>query len=292
MYNQENAREPLYLTLCGAEGHDIQMLLDEGIISKTEIGTIAGTDEHKIVAVENSNEAILQLQKKFIGLRIKEAPFQNLIRGEELFSWPQGVDEVYCRARVVNLDLNAPLRAKLSDHNSVQFPIMVWIKKLCQIHAKSPKLRWTLCLTLHGEMVWPEKVNFWTQKFLVENFRREQAFVDSCRSFLGNTMVEQITTAASIDFKAFSREDQQKLIMVMVPKLIAQLVHSEGWDVHTEKNLRYGNHPNAPMVTWIVNFTWDGVSTATPDALYRKALANIFSKVGIIDTQGRIKYFN
>ena len=157
---------PWYLTLSGAEGRDIKLLIDEGLISLTEVGSIDEKDRHKVVAVENNNAAILQLQKKFVGLRIKEAPFQSLIRGDGIFSWPEGKDEKYCRAHIVNLDLNNPLKG-IPDNGSVKFPILAWIRKLCEIHAKSPRNDWTLCLTLHGEVVWPKEVNWWMKQFLV-----------------------------------------------------------------------------------------------------------------------------
>ena len=55
---------PWYLTLSGAEGRDIKLLIDEGLISLTEVGSIVEKDQHKVVAVENNNESVLQLQKK------------------------------------------------------------------------------------------------------------------------------------------------------------------------------------------------------------------------------------
>ena len=80
---------PWYLTLSGAEGRDIQLVIDEGLLSLTEVNSIAEKDQGKIVAVEQNNLAIATLQRKFIGLRIKEVPFHSLIRGEELFKWPE-----------------------------------------------------------------------------------------------------------------------------------------------------------------------------------------------------------
>lgn len=74
----------------------------------------------------------------------------------------------------------------------------------------------------------------------------------------------------------------------MVPKLIARVVHNEGWRVQTEKNLQYGGGEHAPMVTWIVRFNWDEDATATPDALYRSALRNIFSGVGVVTDDGSV----
>lgn len=280
---------PWYLTLSGAEGRDIKLLIDEGLISLTEVGSIEEKDQHKVVAVENSNEAVLQLQKKFVGLRIKQVPFHNLIRGEDIFSWPQGEDEKYCRAHIVNLDLNNPLKG-ISEDGNAKFPVLDWVHKLCRLHTKSPRNDWTLCLTLHGKVAWPEEVNRWLKQFLLENLSREPDFARSCKEFFEEALYEQISDCSELDFTALDRQDQQKVIMVMVPKIITELVHSQGWSVSTERNLCYGgDSERAPMVTWIVKFTWRGEATATPDARYKSALRDIFSGVGVVSEQGKIE---
>ena len=280
---------PWYLTLSGAEGRDIKLLIDEGLISLTEVGSIQEKDQHKVVAVESRSAAILQLQKKFVGLKIKQVSFESLIRGNDIFRWPEGEDEKYCRAHIVNLDLNNPLRG-ITDDGSIKFPVLVWIRKLCQLHTKPPRNDWTLCLTLHGEVVWPEEINRWTKQFLVENLSREPDFARSCKEFFEVALYEQISDCNELDFTALDRQDQQKVIMVMVPKIITRLVHSEGWRVSTERNLRYGGDgQHAPMVTWIVKFTWNGDATATPDALYKSALRDIFSGAGIVNKNGKIE---
>jgi hypothetical protein len=278
---------PWYLTLSGAEARDIQLLIDEGLLGLTEVRSIQEKDQHKVVAVENSNQAILELQKRLPGLKIKRAPFQNLIHGNDVFSWPEGDDVKYCRAHIVNLDLNDPLRG-ITCGGEVNFPVLSWIRKLCQLHSRAPRYNWTLCLTLHGEIVWPEEVNTWIKNFFAENLRREPDFATACREFLGEELVNQVTDGAPIDFCTLDREGQQKIIMVMVPKMIAKLVHIEGWKVSTQRNLSYGQEGYAPMVTWIVRFTWSSHGSSQPDALYRTALKDIFSGAGVIAENGKI----
>ena len=282
-----NSIEPWYLTLPGAEGRDIQLIIDAGLISLTEVNSIAEKDQWKIVAVEQNNRAVLSLQKKFIGLKIEEANFASLIRGEGQFAWPDGVHAKVCRAHIINLDLNTPLKATQAD-GRVTFPTLEWIKKLCQIHAKPPCTDWTLCLTLHGDILWPDSVNLWTRDFLLENFNRERAFADNCKDFLGEQLFDKIVQEKTINFANLGGEDLQKFIMVMVPKLITRLVHNEGWRVLTEKNLRYGGGKHAPMLTWIVRFVWDEGGTATPDALYKYALCQILSGVGLVKDDGSL----
>src|SRR5262245_37762567 len=55
---------PLYLTLSGAEGHDIQRLIDEGILELTETRSVATGHQSKVVAIEHNPLAVLHLQKK------------------------------------------------------------------------------------------------------------------------------------------------------------------------------------------------------------------------------------
>jgi len=282
-----NSEVPWYLTLSGGEGQDIQLLIEEGLISTTEVDSIAQEDQHRIVAVERNSRAIADLQRRFAGLWIKEADFQNLVRGEGQFSWPQGEDYDVCRARVVNLDLNTPLKGR-RDEGRIVFPVLEWIRKLCQVHSRPPRTDWTLLLTLHGEAVWPEEVNEWTQGFLLDNMGREPYFAESCRAFLGKELCAIVTQDDGTDWTELEREVQQRLIMVMVPKIISQLVHNQGWRVRTQRNLAYGGGDVAGMTTWVLEFTSDEDAVATPDSLYRAALRDILEHAGVVDEDGTI----
>jgi len=282
-----SCEEPWYLTLPGAEGHDIELLIRDGLISLTEVESIAEEDQWKIVAVESSNKAVVALQRKFVGLRIKEVHFGNLVRSEGIFSWPQGEDERCCRALVVNLDLNGPLRA-YGDNKQIVFPVLAWIDKLCHIHEKPPQLNWTLFLTLHGEIAWNGAANLYTKRFLCENLNREPSFATECEAFFGPELYEKAIGQDEFDFCDLDRTDQEKILMVMVPKIIAGRVHNRGWRVRTVRNLRYGDAHHAGMVTWIVKFTWDEDAISAPDATYREALRNILSSAGAVANDGKL----
>ncbi len=166
-----NSDEPWYLTLGGTGGYDIQSIIEAGLISMTEVNSIAEDHQNKIVAVERRSRAIAALQAKFVGLRIKQVDFGTLVHGEGQFAWPQGEDMRLCRARIVNLDLNSPLQAHSEDE--FVFPVLEWIRKLCQIHARPPHADWTLCLTLHAEVLWPENVNRYARTYRASSRRLE-----------------------------------------------------------------------------------------------------------------------
>jgi hypothetical protein len=282
--------EPLYLTLPGGEGREIHLLADIGIIELTEVGGIAKKDQHRIVAVESSLPNIAKLQRNFPGLKILEVPFQSLVHGERPTRWPSGEHEKFCRARVVNLDLNAPLSAK-EEEEAIEFPVIAWIRKLAQLHAVAPRRDWSLCLTLHGELVVSSAVCEFIQQFLAENFRREQRFADACRALLGDDLFNSINAEELTDFSELARKEQQELIMAVVPKLITRAVQDQGWRVKTESNLRYGTAPAAPMVTWVVRFTWDRAAQATPDLVYRDSLARILEYAGAIQADGAVLHY-
>jgi hypothetical protein len=278
----------LYLTLCGGEGREISLLAERGLIGRTEIGAINEADRHRVVAVESSSLNYAKLRRKFPGLKILEVPFQSIVRGEGPTRWPSGDDEQYCRARIINLDFNDPLKSKEEEDGAVVFPVIIWIEKLARLHAEIPRRDWSLCLTLNGGVVWSEAASIFTQHFLAENFTREERFANSCRRFLGEELFEQIRGRDPVSFTALSRTVQQQVLMAVVPKLITRTVHGQGWRIQTEKNLRYGGPDHAPMVTWVVRFTWDPAGLATPDRIYRDGIASILQHAGVIEEDGNI----
>ncbi len=280
--------DPIYLTLSGAEGRDIQLFVDHGLLRLEESGAVAQEDQTKIVAVESSSQALLQLRRRFPGLKIVGKNFQDVVGGPNLFNWPGREDKAHCRARVVNLDLNGSLKA-VREQGQIVFPVITWIDKLTRLHARDPQRNWTLCLTLHGELQWDTDVCSFIQQFLQDNFEREPSFADACKKLLGVTLVTEIGAAAPIDFSTLPLATQQQVLMVVVPKLIAQRVHDQGWRLRTVRNLRYGGGDHAPMVTWVMRLTWDADALASPGATLREALTGIFHAVGSISKEGRIE---
>jgi hypothetical protein len=279
---------PLYLTLSGASGKDIEVLVERGLVQRTETGAIDPQHQHKFIAVESNSNAVLTLQRKFPGLKILEVSFPNLVRSASPTAWPDKQDQEFCRARVINLDLNATLVAA-DQEGQVVFPLLSVVRKLGQIHGLSPQLDWHLCLTLHGEIHWNEDVGRAMQEFLVENCGREPEFAKAVRKLLGDALFDQVTNLSVKDLHGLNVPEQQKLLMVLVPKKIAQLVLDQGWRLATLKNLRYGGTSGrAPMVTWVLHFAWDRRATRTPNAVYCDGLKSVLAEAGQIAEDGTI----
>ncbi len=179
--------------------------------------------------------------------------------------------------------------SKGTDNGEVFFPVLSWIRKLCQLHSRPPRYDWTLCLTLHGAVVWPEEVNEWTKSFFAENLRREPNFAKNCEEFLGEELVTQVTGCSPINFSTLDRTGQQKIIMVMVPKMIAKLVHNEGWNVSTEAKPSLWSRRIRPDGDLDSKVHLESEGSSKPDALYRAALKDIFSSAGVVTDRGKIK---
>ena len=93
----------------------------------------------------------------------------------------------------------------------------------------------------------------------------------------------------SLDTQSLSYEERQKLLMVFVPKKIAEMVHGQNRQVKTSQNLRYGGTADeAPMVTWVFSFLWDTRASVTPDAVYKDCLNLILSAAGYVSDTGQI----
>jgi hypothetical protein len=290
---KESSREetqgpfPLYLTLSGSGGRDIELLSRRGIIGRSEVGGIATRDLEKVVAVESNSQAVLILQKKFPGLKILEYPFHNLVRSTNPVRWPQGQDEKYCSAHIVNLDLNQPLVSEEVAGQTI-FPILQWIGKLAQIHAVSQRRVWHLFLTLHAQISWPAGANNVVKDFLRENFQMQSEFATASQLLMGDELYGKIASSDNLNFSQLCQSDQQKVLMTFVPKKIAKLVVDQGWLVITQRNIRYGGAGHAPMVTWIMRFIWDTRVSSTPQAVYTECLKSVLAKCGYIEENGHL----
>ena len=277
---------PLYLTLPGITGGELELLLEKGILKRTETGAICEEDYHKIVALESSSNVQIELRRKYPGLNILQMPVRDLIRGDNQRRFPDNETEIkYCKAKVINLDLNEPIRVDKTK-NELSISVIQWIKKFCLLH-KEDEIDWSLCLTLHGDLIWNSSVNLQAIKFLVDNCKIDEEFKQLLESHLGNNMMQSIFNE-NIDFTSINDEEKQKVAMVLIPKLIAKYAVNEGWSIDTVHNYAYVGGDRAPMVTWIFNFHLDQETTAQSVSEYIRSIRNIFAQIGFINREGKI----
>ena len=279
--------QPLFLTLPGPAAYDVRLLIDQGLLDLTESGAVAEDQQFRVVCIERDGMAVAELNRQFPGMKIVEGRVEDLLSWQSQFNWPSTKDRRLFRARVVNLDLDNALVARPAN-GFVVFPVIEVIRKLLELHATPQWLRWTLCLTLHGEIPWPGEVAEPAQAFMRENLNRDVEFRERATSALTEEFVERLVAANTIDFRDLRREEQQRFLMVFVPKKIAQVVQNSGWRLVTKHNFRYGTPPNAPMAAWILEFIPAASLIATPDTGYREALRGIFSDFTQIASDGSL----
>lgn len=280
-------KEPIYLTLAGAEGREIDLLVESEFLHLAESGAIDTADLGLVVAVESSPDAELELRNRYPGLTVLQENIGNILRSESLTAWPSGEHRHYCRAHCINLDLNSPLAAT-SESGQLRFPIVDWIRKFATLHAEPPRLDWSLFLTLHGEILWEAQDSEAAQRFLAENFSLEGEFASACRELFGEDLFGSIE-GGDANLGELTRDQQQRVLMAFVPKKIAQVAHVDGWLIKTDLNLRYGGLGHrAPMVTWILRFLWDPRSGSEPNVVYRESLVEILASAGRIAEDGSV----
>ena len=240
-----------------------------------------------LVAIESSAGAVIELQRRFPGLKILQEPVANLLHSSSPLTWPTGETRRFFRACVVNLDLTESLAAEVQNDQLI-FPVLSWVHKVTQLHAAPPRLNWTLCLTLHGEISWTQRSDKLACIFLRENFERDHEFSAQAKAVLGDDLHDAICRRPGrVGIRDLEADIQQRILMVLVPKQIAFDAHSVGWSVDTVENLRYGGtERRAPMVTWVLRFTWDTRARTQPDKVYREALARSLLRGGHIDSDG------
>jgi hypothetical protein len=279
---------PLYLTMPGARGGDIQALIDADIVNLTETSALADPEKTRLVAVENSPQAIVELQRHFPGLKILQEPIESLLHSDKLTAWPEGEHKKFFRARVVNFDLQCSLEASIKQ-GQLWFPTLALVRKLAILHAE-PALDWTLCLTLHGQVNWDSTSAEKACQFLATNFEKDATFAAHAKTMLGKTAFDAICEdPSSVHLSEFAPIDQQRLLMVLVPKKIAFDAHTHGWCVDTVENVRYGgSEERAPMVSWILRFAWDDRATTQADVVYRESLSRVLARRGHINLAGQL----
>jgi hypothetical protein len=270
---------PIYLCLPGGEGLDIKYLQDRGLVGRTQVGGIPDQDAAKIIAVERSSDAVLDLQANLPGLKILGMDLKSLLRGESLTRFPDASHRQYCRARVVNLDLNAPLTAVIEDERLL-YPVLVLIAKLSRLHADPPVVReWSLLLTLHGDIVGPLTALEVIRDTLAENFANVEEFKVSAMELFGTELSAWVTDRTPMRPGELSKS-ARALLMAFVPKRTVEIGKADGWRVRTHRNIAYpGANPSPGMASWIFHFSWDPRTATHPTAVYREGVLDVLANV-------------
>lgn len=281
---------PLYLSLCGAKGLDIVKLAEHGIVQRTETGAIAEADLGKIVAIESDTEAAQELREKFYGLDVFDRKVEDLLSMPSDMAWPDRKLRRILRSRVVNLDMNSALVARIKQ-NQLQFPLVKMIEKFATLHAQDPQIDWSLCLTLHADLALDAGALDRIAAFLAENFKKEEVYAAASSGLLGDELFGRLSEGSCPDdfFEELQPADVQNLLMALLPKKVIADTHRQGWKVTTRRNLRYGSAPVAPMVSWILDFKWDPRGSSAPQELYTESLEGAVAGVEEIDTSGRLQ---
>lgn len=280
--------EPLYLTLPGAEGRDIEMLAAAGQLARTETGAIAIEDVDKVVAFESNKSAYAQVRAKFPGLRVYGERVQDAVHGPTRMRYPTAERLKATRARVVNLDYTTPL-APSDARDMLSFPDLDVITKLAVIHASGSPVEWSLCLTLNATISWPSQIEKLVLDNLRENLGRSETFSGQCLRLLGGDLHSRLKyTDDNILHEAGAAA--QRLLMILVPKRIAAAAASVGWRTVPVVNARYGGAADAAaMCTWIVDFVWDTRGGSQPNAVYVESLESSLLTASLIDSTGVLR---
>jgi hypothetical protein len=279
---------PLLLAMPGFEAGDIQALIDRGLVELAENDAIAEADAMRIAAIESDLAAVASLKDRFPGMRVIPGTVANALRSEAGATYPVGNDKQVLRADIVNLDLIKPLAARFTGQQ-LEFPILKHVQKLAQLHADAPRVEWTLCLTVHGEVNWDPPARDAVCRFLSENCTREPAFAEAMRALLGDQASDAIVGRRPDDLPLEDVVMQQLMLMVCVPKRILSDVHAQGWALRCRHNIRYGGiEQRAPMVSWIIDFVEDPRGSTEPDALYRECLRGVLDNTARIDGEGQL----
>ncbi|MFL5872994.1 MAG: hypothetical protein ACJ75T_05920 [Solirubrobacterales bacterium] len=287
--DEDSPPPPLYLSLCGAKGLDILKLVEHGIVARTETGAIEERDLGKVVAIEVDPNAAHELRETFSGLDVLDRRLEDLLSMPSDMAWPERKMRRVLRSRVVNLDLNTSLAARIKQ-NQLHFPVVKMVEKFAVLHAQDPQVNWSLCLTLHADLALDSGAIGRISSFLAENFKKEEVYAAASEGLLGSDLYEMLSEGKCPDgaFDDLEPSDVQNLLMALIPKRIISDTHRLGWKVTTRRNLRYGADPVAPMVSWILDFDWDPRGSSAPQELYSECLEKAVASVEEIDSDGNL----
>ncbi len=275
---------PLYFTLPGAAGLDVQALIDEELVRLNESGGIHDDDTNLIVALESDMRAYGQLKSRFPGLAVQNLRVEELL-GKHPDWYPTAKIKKLCRAAVVNLDFNGPL--KVADDGSIKSIMLV--EKFARMHEGNVDrlvAPWALCITYRALIAGdPTRVHD-QQAFLLDQVSHSEelkATIEAAAPWL---------LEADYDLSAENDEIRlQRSLGCLVPALIIRAVGHHGWRVTAAHIVRYGHdaQTTAAMVSFVFNMSWDEATVAQSNAAARQDHGTLLDAMVIVDADGSTK---
>jgi hypothetical protein len=269
----------VYLTLPGAEGIDIQMMIDDGLLELEEGGPIAAKHAHRVLALEKDMLAYSALKDRFPGLKVRRMSVKELIAGENVDAFPTRDDRQLCRAAVVNLDYQSPYMVAENAQRSA----LIAVDKFQRMHQAGPDrsaIPWTLCLTLNGDLAGPIDEQGLEIAYLEDKLRGSPSLAAWASVHLVDVVDGGSFIAPPIhEWPAVMR---QNFLLLLVPLRLIHLFGPQDWEVRVRYAARYGGGADgaAPMVTFVADLQWDrtmstdsGRYSACQDLLIQSTLA-------------------
>lgn len=292
---QKNANQdhPLYVTLSGAEGKDIEGLVHHGILKKTENGAISADDEWKVVAIEKNGPAATKLRKKFPGLKVIHDDVLELIGGTSETSFPEdrSDDSKLWLADVINLDYNSTFSGSIQNGRGL-FSVAQTLKKIATIQHQYGKQSWCLLVTLNATLNLEDDCWGEIQRILNDNFNSVEEFREAFSKLVPLSADSEINSDILEEIKG-NCDLQQKLLMAFLPKIFAQKIRDYRWKFDVEHALVYGDNSyrQARMASWIICLK-KPESPITDEACYQKNVKDIMKNCSKIESTGCLTPFS
>lgn len=284
---------PLYVTLSGAEGKDIEVLIQNGVLKRTENGAISSDDQWKVIAIEKNGPAASELRSKYPGLDIRNDDVINLIHGCSETSFPNRGDDNFnlWTAQIINLDYNSRFEGKLENGRGL-YEIAQTLKKISAIQHEMKNSRWSILLTLNANIELTQSCWSEVKQTLNDNLTSVDKFKEDFSKILPLDAGGRVNCDLLCKIKTDATL-QQKLIVALVPKFFMQKIRDHRWEVSEIKSFVYGNNTSgrARMSSWVITLQKPD-QVKSDDQCYSENVSKILSNCFQIQDDGTLVDFS